>query len=76
MKKKDSVKVPEEAEEVLIRNGLFEVHPERMQKYVKQQEISDEERHRIDEERWNYLDHIHDHFADKTLKPPAKYKEE
>ncbi|QHS16518.1 hypothetical protein GWK26_04765 [haloarchaeon 3A1-DGR] len=76
MTDKKSIEVPEETEDVIIKDGMYEVRPDRMQKYIKQQDISDEERHRVDEERWAYLDHIHDHFADKVLKPRPEHKEE
>jgi hypothetical protein len=76
MTEESSIEVPEETEDVIIKDGLFEVHPDRMQKHIKQQEMSEEERHRLDKERWEYLDHIHDHFADKVLKPREEHKNE
>lgn len=76
MSDKSSIEVPEETEEVIIKDGLFEVRPDRMQAHIKQQKMSEKERQRIDEERWAYLDHIHDHFADKVLKPREEHKED
>jgi len=76
MTEEKSIQVPEETEEVLIKDGRFEISPERMQKHIKQQKMTEEERQRIDNERWAYLDHIHDHFADKVLKPRPEHKEE
>lgn len=74
MSDKNSIGVPEETEQVVIKDGFFEVRPDRMQTHIKQQKMSEEERHRIDTERWEYLDHIHDHFAEKVLKPPEEYR--
>jgi hypothetical protein len=73
---KDSIKAPEETEDVIIKDGLFKVHPDRMEKHIKQQEMTDEERHQIAKMRREYLNHIHDHFANKILKPRPKHKEE
>lgn len=72
----NSIEVPEETEDVLVKDGLFEVRPDRMERHIKQEDMSEEKRHRIDKERWEYLDHIHDHFADKVLKPRPEHKEE
>lgn len=58
------------AERVLMSNGQFEIDPQRMQHYVKQQKMNQAERQRIVDCRWAYLDWMHDHFADKVLPPP------
>lgn len=60
------------AEKVLVTNGHYEVDPERMKHYVKQQEMNEAERERIIKCRWMYLDWMHDHFTDKILPPPIK----
>lgn len=59
------------AEKVMIRHGKYEVDPARMQDYVKQQKINEEERERIIKSRHLYLEWMHKHFAGRVLPPPA-----
>lgn len=57
-------------EKVFSSNGMYEVDPQRMQHYVKQQKMNQAERERIVKCRWMYLDWMHDHFTEKVLPPP------
>lgn len=59
------------AEKVLIKNGIFEIDPARMQEYVKQQVMNDEERKLIIKNRHAYLEWMHKHFAGCVVKPPV-----
>lgn len=67
--------IPEEAETVIVRHGMFEVDPDLMKDEVQQQEMTDEERNKIVDNRWDYLEWMQDHFSNKILKPPEKYTE-
>ncbi len=62
------------AEKTLIKNGIFEVDPARMQEYVKQQVMNDEERKLIINNRLAYLEWMHKHFAGCVVEPPVKEK--
>lgn len=58
------------AEHVVIRYGHFEVAPERMTDYIRQQKMNEEERERIMKCRLMYLDWMHNHFSEKVMDPP------
>lgn len=60
------------AENVVIKYGHYEVDPNKMQDYVKQQTMNEAERERIMKCRVMYLDWIHDHFADCVVPPPEE----
>ncbi len=60
------------AENVVIKYGHFEVDPSRMQKYVKQQIMNENERERIINCRLMYLDWMHNHFTQKVVSPPEE----
>ncbi len=60
-------------EHVLIRYGIFEVNPEKMVKWVKQQVMTDKFRLEIIKQRRDYLRWMHDIFAHKVLKPPREH---
>ena len=63
-------------ERVIIRYGIFEVNPAKMVKWVKQQVMTEKFRRYIIAQRWEYLRWMHDQFAYRILKPPAKYRHE
>ena len=58
------------AEDVIIKYGHFEVHPERMKKLKLTQRLSEFELDMIVKLRHDYLDWVHYNFAKKVLKPP------
>lgn len=63
------------AEDVNIKYGRVEVKPERMQSYVKQQELNDAEVKRIVETRLEYLHWMNAHFADSVSLAPDRFLE-
>ena len=58
-------------EDVIIRYGRFQVQPWRM-KYIKQEELSEEEIDYIIEYRHYYLQKMHEWFSKKVLPPPEE----
>ena len=58
------------AEEVIYKNGELEILPTRMEQYIKQQEMDEGERERIQRARLIHLDWYHRHFAYEILPPP------
>ncbi len=61
------------AEDVNIKYGRVEVKPERMQSYVKQQELNDAEMKRIVDTRLEYLHWVNDHYADSVSLAPERF---
>lgn len=59
------------AEKVLIKYGKYEIDPARMQEYVKQQVVNEEERDMIIKNRHAYLEWMHKHFAGSVVAPPV-----
>jgi hypothetical protein len=58
------------AEDVIFRDGKYEVDPARMTEVVRQQRMNEAERDRIIESRHRFLDWMHVHFAKRVIAPP------
>jgi hypothetical protein len=58
------------AEEVIHKDGKYEIDPARMTEVVRQQRMNEAERDRIIHNRHQFLAWMHDHFADGVAHPP------
>ena len=66
-----------EKEMAFVRRGdRYEVDPKVMTEEITQQDMSEEERQRLENKRRHFLDQTQKFFADKMLEPTESYKQQ